>query len=104
MPPASLPRAISCASRVLPKAIYNQRQAETAFYERFFRGVRHWAVVSQTLLNSARAVATDHGLAAMDALHVAAAGALGVAQFVTSEKKEKPLFRVASLPILSLHG
>ena len=45
-----------------------------------------------------------HGLAAMDALHIAAAEALGVAQFVAGEKKDKPLFRVKSVPIWSLHG
>ncbi|MGH6896054.1 MAG: PIN domain-containing protein [Geminicoccaceae bacterium] len=89
---------------VLPKAIYNKRQAEAAFYERFFQGVRQWAVVSQELVDSARAVAAAHGLAAMDALHVAAAQALDVAQLVTGEKKEKPLFRVTSVPIRSLHG
>ena len=89
---------------VLPKAIYNRREAEAAFYERFFQGVRQWAVVSQGLVDSARVVATAHGLAAMDALHIAAAQALDVAQFVTGEKKEKPLFRVTSVPIRSLHG
>jgi predicted nucleic acid-binding protein len=89
---------------VLPKAVYNQRQAEVALYERFFEGVRQWAVVSQALLESAQAVATLHGLAAMDALHIAAAEALGVAELVTSEKKEKPLFRVTSVAIRSLSG
>ncbi len=58
---------------VLPKAIYNQRQAEVAFYERFFQGVGPWAAMSQALIDSARAIATEHGLAAMDALHIAAA-------------------------------
>jgi predicted nucleic acid-binding protein len=89
---------------VLPKAVFNKRQAEVAFYERFFQGVGQWAAVSQILVDSARAVAAEHGLAAMDALHIAAAEALGVAQFVTGEKKEKPLFRVTSVPIWSLHG
>ena len=89
---------------VLPKAVYNKRHAEAAFYERFFQGVKHWAAVRQGLVDAARVVATAHGLAAMDALHIAAAEALGVAQFVTGEKKEKPLFRVKSVPIWSLHG
>jgi predicted nucleic acid-binding protein len=89
---------------VLPKAVYNQRQAEVALYERFFEGVRQWAVVSQALLDSAQAVATEHGLAAMDALHIDAAEALGVAEFVTGEKKQKPLFRVTSVAIRSLSG
>ena len=89
---------------VLPKAIYHQRQAEVALYERFFQGVRQWAVVSQALLDSARVVAAEHGLAAMDALHIAAAEALGAAEFVTGEKKQKPLFRVTSVAIRSLSG
>jgi hypothetical protein len=89
---------------VLPMAVYNRRHAEAAFYERFFQGVQHWAAVRQGLVDAARVVATAHGLAAMDALHIAAAEALGVAQFVTGEKKETPLFRVKSVPIWSLHG
>jgi predicted nucleic acid-binding protein len=89
---------------VLPKAVYNKRQADAAFYERFFQGVKHWAAGRQGLVDAARVVATAHGLAAMDALHIAAAQAPGVAQFVTGEKEEKPLFRVKSVPIWSLHG
>jgi predicted nucleic acid-binding protein len=40
----------------------------------------------------------------MDALHIAAAEALGAAEFVTGEKKQKPLFRVTSMAIRSLSG
>jgi hypothetical protein len=40
----------------------------------------------------------------MDALHIAAAHALGAAEFVTGEKKQKPLFRVTSVAIQSLSG
>lgn len=99
-----LAREFAASDFLLPKAIYNQRQAEVALYERFFAGVRQWAMASQALLDSAQAVATRHGLAAMDALHIAAAEALGVAEFVTDEKREKPLFRVTSVAIRSLSG
>jgi predicted nucleic acid-binding protein len=74
---------------VLPKAIYNQRASGSGLYDRYFRGVRHWAVLCQALLDSARAVAAQHGLAAMDALHVAAAEALGVAEFVNRREERE---------------
>jgi hypothetical protein len=41
----------------------------------------------------AQQVASDTGLAAMDALHIAAAGLSGAHEFVTTEKPSKPIYR-----------
>ncbi|AHJ28173.1 hypothetical protein NSP_18400 [Nodularia spumigena CCY9414] len=38
----------------------------------------------------------------MDALHVAAALSVGAEEFVTREKKTKPMFRVSSLKVVSI--
>ncbi|WP_169266136.1 MULTISPECIES: hypothetical protein [Brasilonema] len=38
------------------------------------------------------------GLAAMDALHIAAALSVSASEFVTTEKPIKPMFRVISCP------
>ena len=89
---------------VVPKAVYFEHPLEVAFYDAFFRNVARWADCDETLINSALAVATEHGLAATDALHVAAAKSLGANVLVTGERPTKPMFRVRDIAIHSLHG
>lgn len=38
----------------------------------------------------------------MDALHVAAALSVGAEEFMTTEKKTKPMFRVSSINVVSI--
>jgi predicted nucleic acid-binding protein len=57
-------------------------------------------LINQVAFPSARQ--TRDGLAAMDALHVAAALSVGAEEFVTREKKTKPMFRVSSLKVVSI--
>jgi len=87
---------------VLPKPVYERRRTEIEFYESFFRSVALWATVDAKLIDTAYDAATKHGLAAMDALHVAAAELLGVSEFVTTESPTKPLFRIRSMRISSI--
>ncbi len=88
---------------VLPKAIFHRQADEIAFYKEFFQAVARWAVPDVTLINAAFELATKYGLAAMDALHVAAAQSLGASEYVTGEKPTKPVFRVREINIHSIH-
>ena len=84
--------------KVLPKAIYYQRPAEVALYERFFAQAR-LVSVSAVLVTQAYTEACTFGLSALDALHVTAAKAGGAEEFITTERPTTPLFRVTGMVI-----
>jgi predicted nucleic acid-binding protein len=83
---------------VLPKAIYYQRPAEVALYERFFSKA-DLIPVSAALVTQAFTEACTFGLSALDALHVTVAKAGGAEEFITTERTTTPLFRVTGLVI-----
>ena len=89
---------------VLPKALYFHQQAEAAFYEAYFATVVEMVEASPVLVAQAYDKAQRAGLAGMDALHVAAAKAAGVTEFITVEKPTKPLFRVTGLTVQTLEA
>jgi predicted nucleic acid-binding protein len=89
---------------ILPKALYFRQQAEAAFYEAYFATVVEMVEVSPALVAQAYDEAQRAGLAGMDALHVAAAKAAGVTEFITVEKTTKPLFRVTGLTVQTLEA
>ncbi|WP_437810805.1 type II toxin-antitoxin system VapC family toxin [Sorangium sp. So ce1078] len=78
---------------VLPKPLYFRRTEEVEFYETFFSAFCAWAPLSDELSTRAFSLASQHGLAGMDALHVAAALTLGAEEMVTTERETSPLFR-----------
>lgn len=86
----------------LPKAQYHQRQEEATFYETYFNAVRIWAEDMAQILPTAHEIASQYGLAAMDALHVAAALTAKAEEIITTEKSTKPMHRVAGIRIISL--
>jgi predicted nucleic acid-binding protein len=88
---------------VLPMASWLGRAAEVTAYEEFFSGVSRWVPSSPELSNRALRLGREHGLAAVDALHVAAAEAES-AELVTQEKPTKPMFRVTSITVTSIHS
>ena len=88
---------------VLPKPLYFRRQTEAEFYEAFFAAAE-LVEVSQSLVLEAFEEARQAGLAAMDALHVAAAKRAGVEEFITVERSTKPVFRVAGLTVRMLES
>ena len=100
--------AIECASsdmvrlEILPKPSYAGRHDEVDFYEAFFSRTSAWADVTPELVQSAHAIAVENGLSAADALHIAAALALGCDAIVTSEKPDKAIHRVRSIAVRSL--
>ncbi len=87
---------------VMPKAIYNRKTAEAEFYESFFSAVTYWNNDIEKVIQDAYHIACQYGLAAMDALHVAAALSVGAEEFMTTEKKTKPMFRVFSINVMSI--
>lgn len=87
---------------VLPKAIYHKNLPEVEFYEAFFNAVTHWADSLDIIAENAYREACDSGLAALDALHVAAAVSVGSAELVTGEKPDKPIHRIQSIQVVSI--
>jgi hypothetical protein len=79
---------------VLPKALYFRQQAEVAFYEVYFATVVETVEVSSALVAQAYDEAQRAGLAGMDALHIAAAKATDVTEFITVEKPTKPAMKM----------
>jgi predicted nucleic acid-binding protein len=87
---------------VNPKAIYHKQTDEAQFYEEFFSAVVYWANSLEKVVQDAYNIGCEHGLAAMDALHIAAALSIGAEEFVTTEKPTKPMFRVTSIQVISI--
>ncbi|MGF1541110.1 MAG: type II toxin-antitoxin system VapC family toxin [Pleurocapsa sp.] len=87
---------------ILPKAFYHRQNNEVEFYEIFFEAVTYWANDLEQILQSSYDLACRYGLAAMDALHIAAAISLGAEEFITTEKSTKPMYRVSELKIVFL--
>jgi predicted nucleic acid-binding protein len=89
---------------VLPKALFNKRPREAEFYDEFFRAVLHWPHDTDVVVTGAYEIAVKFGLAAMDALHVAAALSIGADELVTTEKRGKPLHRMTEVRVRSIHS
>jgi len=89
---------------VLPKARYQRENLEAELYETFFESVRYWATVNEKLIANAFTEAVTDGLSAMDALHVAAAVDVGASELVTTEGPRKPIHRVTSVLIKTIHA
>ena len=87
---------------VLPKAIHHQQQDEAEFYETFFNAVSNWAADLEQVTQDAHQLACTYGLAAMDALHVAAALVLKADELITTEKPTKPMHRVTGIQVISI--
>lgn len=88
---------------VLPKAVYHGNRNEIEFYESFFERVLRWAGPLDRIVASALDEAKGVGLSAMDALHVASAAATGASDLVTTEKAGKPIHRVRSVSVSTIH-
>ena len=88
---------------VLPKLLYFRRETEAEFYAAFFAAAE-LVEVSQALVSAAFEEARQAGLAAMDALHVAAAKRASVDEFITVECPTRPVFRVAGLTMRTLES
>ena len=88
----------------LPKARHERNRSEQEFYETHFAQAVHCEPLSEELGKQAEKLAAHYGLAGPDALQIAAAIRQGVAEFVTSEKPGKPMFRVKEIRMVSLYS
>ena len=86
----------------LPKAIYHNNVNEISFYQSFFQSVRQWADQLDIIAETAFTQASEFGLKAMDALHIAAAMSIDADEFVTTERSTKPIHRVTAVNVVSL--
>ncbi len=89
---------------LLPQPTFHKRKAELEFLEAFFERVVEWREADEALVTAALAEAQSVPLTAVDAIHVAAAKALGCDEFITAEKPGKPLHKVRSLKVRFLPG
>jgi predicted nucleic acid-binding protein len=87
---------------VLPKTVYFRHTAKASFYRAYFALVTEMIPVSQDLVSHASDQAQRAGLAAMDALHAAAARAGEATEYITVEYPRKPSFRVEGLTVRTL--
>jgi hypothetical protein len=87
----------------MPKPLYFSNVGEMEFFRDIFDRAEHihWQL---PVLEQARLLAQSHGLAAMDAIHVATAIDARVDEFISGEKPDKPMFRVTEIPMRSLRG
>ena len=86
---------------VQPKPRYEKRQTEIDFYDAVLNQAEHLKWSTDTLYR-AHNLAEKHGIAAMDAIHVATALDAGVDEFITAEKSTKPMFRVTEIHMQSI--
>jgi hypothetical protein len=88
---------------LLSKPAFFKQEAELEFYQTHFRAVKGEEPLSRELGEKAGELARQYGLAAVDALHLAAAIGQGAEEFITAEKPGKPMFRVRVITVTSIH-
>jgi hypothetical protein len=89
---------------LLPKPAFFKQKAEVEFYQTHFREAKAVEPLGRELGEKAEEIARQHGLAAVDALHLAAAIRQGVEEFITAEKPGKPMFRVRGISVKSIYA
>jgi predicted nucleic acid-binding protein len=67
---------------ILPKALYHSQSNEVEFYQTFFSAVTYWADDLEKIIDNSFKIASEYGLAAMDALHIAAAISVEAEEFI----------------------
>lgn len=86
----------------MPKAVFLKRRDEIEYYRTYFDSVRIWIRDLEETVRIARQESERCGLAAMDALHIAAAF-LGEAEVLyTLEGPNKPIHQTSLVRVVSL--
>ena len=88
---------------VAPKSIFYKRHLECKFYDRFFENAQWYRDLGK-IEAAGRTEAIKLGLAAMDALHLAAAHLSNAGEFITTEKPAKPIHRSSLVKVRYLFG
>ena len=86
----------------LPKARYNRRPTEVAFYEKYFANAI-WLRDLAAIFEQGIQIANHDGVGPMDALHVAAAALLKADELVTIEKPGKSIYRARTVRVRYLY-
>ena len=86
---------------LVPKATYYKKRLEKAFYDEYFRAAE-WVRDLNQITVLAQAEAAKSGLAAMDALHAAAAHLAEAEEFITTERPGKPVYRSSLIQVVYL--
>jgi predicted nucleic acid-binding protein len=84
---------------VAPKAKFHNNLLESAFYHEFFAAAK-WTKDLDAIAELAQVEAARSGVAAMDALHIAAAHIARADEFLTTERPRKPMYRTALVKIV----
>lgn len=88
---------------VLPKPKFHGLTREVEFMMAVLNKAAEDVPCDSELTKTAINVASDYDLAPIDALHVAAAMIAKVDEFVTLEKPTKPICKVSTIKVRSLH-
>ncbi len=86
---------------LVPKAVYHKKRLEKALYDAYFAAAE-WIRDLDKIEAAAQTEAAKSGLAAMDALHLAAAYLLHADEFITTERPEKPVHRSSLVKVAYL--
>lgn len=89
---------------LLPKPTFNKFYNELEFYKMALGRFERVAVAQASLENTALKIAGKYGLAAMDAIHIAAAIEGKAEEFITTEKSGKPICRATEISVVSLRS
>lgn len=87
---------------LLPQPTFHRREDELKFMKEYFR-LGEEAELSRETMKRALELAGKYPLHPMDALHVAVALEARADEFITVEKKDKPLCKVKEIRVVSLH-
>ncbi len=86
----------------MPKALYSRSREEIDLYQAYFDSIRVWINDLETIVSIAREESERHGLAAMDAMHVAAAYLAEADVLLTLERRTKPIYRTSLVRVAYL--
>lgn len=90
------------ALEVVPKATFHKQELELSFYQRYLASAAMYRGLNR-IEQIARVEAARRGMAALDALHVAAAFLLKADEFITTEKPSKPIYRTTLVRVCFLY-
>ena len=86
---------------IVPKAVFYKKRLEQALYEEYFN-TAEWFRDTEKIAALAEREAAKEGLAAMDALHLAAAHLSRADEFITTEKPNKSIYRSSLVKVVYL--
>ena len=87
----------------VPKAVHLKNESEVSFYRAYFEHkVQQWVGDVVSIVTVALREAERCGLAAMDALHVAASHLAEAQELVTLERPVKPIYRTKLVRVVHL--